>query len=175
MENKEHPVIRGLTWILENRTKPNGKKMSMRYLSIESGRAESQVEQILSGRQSADISLDLAQDLARIADVDVAWLLTGHGAPGHYRDVERVELDRDARVAPLIDEATKQFGLSDEQRRELAETNWSVGTSFGTIVSAANDIVNRDRRRGADNAVADSPRSEVVLDLVGHNKGRRVS
>lgn len=75
----------GLRWILANRP----GLASMRALSRAAGRAPSHVEHILSGRSSADISLDLARDLARAGNVRLAWLLTGEGEREPFSEIEQ--------------------------------------------------------------------------------------
>lgn len=75
----QHPVVRGLIWILENRTKPDGKRMSQRALSLAAGLTAAHVGQILGGFQSADIDRRTAIAIARAANVRLEWLLTGSG------------------------------------------------------------------------------------------------
>lgn len=78
----EHPLIRGLRWILANRKQPNGRRMSMRALSVAAGLSPSHVEQIINLRQSPDgVGLSTLQALAAAAQVRLEWLQTGEGVP----------------------------------------------------------------------------------------------
>lgn len=78
----EHPLIRGLRWILANRKQPNGRRMSMRALSTAAGLSPSHVEQIINQRQSPDgVGLSTLQALAAAAQVRLEWLQTGEGIP----------------------------------------------------------------------------------------------
>lgn len=77
----QHPVVTGLRWILDplNRSRPDGRRWSMRALSIAAGLAPGHVEGIVNGRQQANLTAETAQALARAANVRTIWLLTGQG------------------------------------------------------------------------------------------------
>lgn len=180
--DENHPVIRGLRWILANKRGPRGKLWSMSGLSKEAGRAGSQVEQILSGRQSAEIARDLARDLARAADVRTAWLLTGDGP------VEPFVEDGDSPQATRIDTST-----GDEMPGDwIADMEWAVGAAELDGVQA--DDFRRKRRsigfpmgrqalfalaleskpeKTPDRTVADEPKAPVEWDLAGEAMKRR--
>lgn len=88
MTDQEHPLIRGLRWILATR------KLSQRALSLKAGRSHSHVGQILSGRvDPTSVQLDVIEDIARAGDIPVEWLLTGKGLP-------ETEVDADDFYAP---------------------------------------------------------------------------
>lgn len=80
----QSPLILSLRWILENRKQPNGRKMSMRALSMAAGLSAGHVEQILNKRQSSDIEISTLEKLAQAGDVRLEWLRTHKGDPGKY-------------------------------------------------------------------------------------------
>ncbi len=72
-----HPVICGLGWILEHRTRPDGRRMTRAYLSQLAGLDRKYVSQILRGQRTPYISAKTSDELARAANVRTSWLLTG--------------------------------------------------------------------------------------------------
>lgn len=101
----EHPVIRGLKWILENKTQRGGRRMSMRALSLAAGLSPGHVEQIINKRQSPDVEVSTLDALARAANVNLDWLRTGKGEPGSY-DGSAPEGDADSDVRPRLERDT---------------------------------------------------------------------
>lgn len=89
----DHPVRRGLAWIVENRKDKSGRLLSRRQLSILAGLSPAHVGNIMNGHQGADIDHRTAQAIARAANVRTEWpsgaLATGHrclavpGRPQH--------------------------------------------------------------------------------------------
>ncbi|GEM_PF-6681556 len=142
--DEEHPVVKGLRWILSNRLKPDGKKMSMTFLSSRAGLAQGHAEQILNGRQSANIDSSTAMAFARAGNVKVSWLLTHEGQrePFEEGDVEasrtivyddqyplRDDAARAARALKTIsEEAIEQVRSiryhSAEGAREITADEW---------------------------------------------------
>ena len=93
LADQSHPVIQGLRWIIENRDDPaTGKRFTKRGLSTAAGFSSSQVEQILSFRQTPDISRKLSIGLAMAGQVHLEWLLTGEGP----RDIENTTTETEA-------------------------------------------------------------------------------
>lgn len=99
LPDPNHPVIRGLVWIKENRKQPSGKKWSDRALSLAAKLNASHVGQILGGWQSPDIGRETALKLAGAADVDFDWFLRGVGKPGHFVSASPEATDEELRQA----------------------------------------------------------------------------
>jgi len=84
-----HPFVDNLRWILENTKDPNGRKWSMRSLSLAAGLAHGHVGHILGGRlKPENVGLGPIEALAKAADVSPSWLATGIGEPNPTEDPE---------------------------------------------------------------------------------------
>lgn len=85
----DHPVRRGLAWIVENRKDKSGRLLSRRQLSILAGLSPAHVGNIMNGHQGADIDHRTAQAIARAANVRTEWLLTGEGEREPFIEEQR--------------------------------------------------------------------------------------
>ena len=84
------PVVKGLTWILENRIDPStGRLFTRRGLARAAGlKAEVHVQQILAGYQKK-IETETAVALARAGNVKVHWLLTHEGSREPFEEQDQ--------------------------------------------------------------------------------------
>jgi transcriptional regulator with XRE-family HTH domain len=96
--------------------------------------------------------------MARALGVAVEWLLTGEEA--------RIVYDSDVDPA-VLERVVADAGLTADQAARLRGARWSRGTSEATLRSYAMDLMREDR------TVADRPRADVVLDVVGDLEKRR--
>lgn len=90
----KHPIVSGIEWILENRTQPNGRKLSMRGFSLAAGLSGGHVEQILKGRIKPEgLTTDVVQRLADAGGVTLAWLTGETRPPPEVKPTQTVERD----------------------------------------------------------------------------------
>lgn len=69
-----------MQWILDNRTRPDGRPWKTKPLSLEAGLGGPHVGMIARG-DITNVKTETIYAIARVARVSGAWLLTGKGSP----------------------------------------------------------------------------------------------
>jgi len=124
-----HPIVKALTWIIENRVDPStGKHFTRRGLARAAGlKTEVHVQQILAGYQRK-IEASTAIALARAGDVKVHWLLTHEGPREPFDEPESVSsrvVAHDEQHPNLADatQAARLMGYSEDAIERVKSDN----------------------------------------------------
>lgn len=167
--DENHPVVRAIRWILDNKQQPDGKPWSQRALSKAAGLNGVHIQQILSGYQTPNIAAKTANGLAAAAGVSPDWILNGVGSPGEEMVRPVVELDEQYPNRARAVAAARALGsVPEEAIEQVLSVQWKGADMtpdewLDELRSAARRLRGRAlATRDADGLDDDPPALEII-------------
>ncbi len=149
MSKRQHPVINGIKWILENRKRADGSSWTPDSFAIYAGLSHASIDSILNRQDPDNVRSTTLVKIARAGNVSLHWLHTGEGPrePFEVAGTSYPELDEnEAKSGARIQEP------SPPSSRPATRTVHPTLSQFKIVA----------RKEGADETLLDALDYEVV-------------